>query len=209
MVISLLPLPVAAGAWLFLGERMPLRGWMGFALAIGGVIWLTLGAEVTENAPHPLLGNLLEGAAVLCAASYTLCAKRLMAVLPPASMTAAMSFAGAVFFVPLALLPLSITPASLAVDLPSWAPVASILYLGTVVTFAGYGLYNFGVSRMDAGRAAAYMNLTPVATLLMSVAWLGDTLTPAQYLASALVLAGVVLTQGGGARKGPASGGAA
>ena len=62
---------------------------------------------------------------------------------------------------------------------------------------------------MDAGRAAAYMNLTPVATLLMSVAWLGDTLTPAQYLASALVLAGVVLTQGGGARKGPASGGAA
>ena len=94
-------------------------------------------------------------------------------------------------------------------DLPSWAPVASILYLGTVVTFAGYGLYNFGVSRMDAGRAAAYMNLTPVATLLMSVAWLGDTLTPAQYLASALVLAGVVLTQGGGARKGPASGGAA
>ena len=209
MVISLLPLPVAAGAWLFLGERMPLRGWMGFALAIGGVIWLTLGAEVTENAPHPLLGNLLEGAAVLCAASYTGCAKRLMAVLPPASMTAAMSFAGAVFFVPLALLPLSITPASLAVDLPSWAPVASILYLGTVVTFAGYGLYNFGVSRMDAGRAAAYMNLTPVATLLMSVAWLGDTLTPAQYLASALVLAGVVLTQGGGARKGPASGGAA
>ena len=209
MVISLLPLPVAAGAWLFLGERMPLRGWMGFALAIGGVIWLTLGAEVTENAPHPLLGNLLEGAAVLCAASYTLCAKRLMAVLPPASMTAAMSFAGAVFFVPLALLPLSITPASLAVDLPPWAPVASILYLGTVVTCAGYGLYNFGVSRMDAGRAAAYMNLTPVATLLMSVAWLGDTLTPAQYLASALVLAGVVLTQGGEARKGPASGGAA
>lgn len=205
MIISLLPLPVAAGAWLLLGERLPLRGWLGFALAIVGVVWLTLGAEASENAPHPLLGNLLEGVAVLCAAGYTLCAKRLMSVLPPAAMTAAMSFAGALFFVPLALLPLPIAPTSLAVDLPVWAPVAAILYLGTVVTFAGYGLYNYGVSRMDAGRAAAYMNLTPVATLLMSVAWLGDVLAPIQYVASGVVLLGVLLTQGGGKKIKPSA----
>lgn len=198
MVIALIPLPVAVGAWLLLGEKLPGRSWLGFALAICGVIWLTLGSTATENAPRPLLGNLLECIAVLCAAGYTLCAKRLMAELPPAAMTAAMSFAGALFFVPLALLPLPILPSPVAVTLPWWMPVASIVYLGTVVTFAGYGLYNYGVSRMPAGRAAAYMNLTPVATLLMGVAWLGDELAPAQYLASAVVLLGVVLTQGGG-----------
>ncbi|MCH5277915.1 MAG: DMT family transporter [Desulfovibrionaceae bacterium] len=198
MVISLLPLPVAAGAWLLLGERLPGRAWLGFAVSIAGVTGLTLSAEATENAPHPVLGNLLEGGAVLCAAAYTLCVKRLTSALSPTAMTAAMSFAGALFFGPLALLPLSLGTASLAVDLPAWAPAAAIVYLGSLVTFAGYGLYNFGVSRLDAGRVAAYMNLSPVATLLMSVIWLGDVLSPAQYLASALVLAGLALTQSGG-----------
>ena len=197
MVIALLPLPVAAGAWFLLGERLPRRAWPGFALAIGGVVWLTLGAPATENAPNPPLGNLLEICAVLCAAAYTVCAKRLMDTLPPTAMTAAMSFAGAVFFVPLALLPLPIAPVPLAVDMPGWMPVLSILYLGTIVTFAGYGLFNYGVSRLHAGQAAAYMNLTPVATLLLGVLCLGDVLLPVQYAAAVLVLLGVVLTQGG------------
>ncbi len=193
MVIALLPLTVAAGAWLLLKDRLSARTWLGFALAVIGVIWLTLGSSATESAPYPLLGNMLEVGAMICATGYTLCIQRLADRLTPIQLSGAMSFAGALFFVPLALLPLPIEPIALAVAAPDWMPPAAVVYLGTVVTFGGYGLYNLGVSRLSAARSAGYLNLIPVLTLFMGVLWLRDSLAPAQYLASGLVVAGIML----------------
>ena len=197
MVLALLPLCVAVGARLFLNERMAGRAWFGFALAVGGVVWISLGAEGSGTSPNPLLGNILEAMAVLCAAGYTLCMRRLSRSIPPLLLTAAMTFAGTLFFSTLSLLPLSVPPVHLDVDIPSWMPLASTLYLGIVATLAGYGFYNFGIARLSAGQAAAYTNLIPVITLFMGVFILNERITPAQYLASALVLAGVMLSQGG------------
>jgi len=196
MVIALLPLCTAAGAWLCLGERATPRVWFGFGLAIVGVVWLSLGAVATESSPNPLLGNTLEALAVLCATVYTLSVRRLAGRMAPTVMTAATAVAGAAFFIPLAMLPLSLEPVMPSRDLPSWAPAACIIYLGTIVTFAGYGLYNYGICRLNAGRAAAYTNLIPVMTLIMGVLWMGDLILPAQYAASALVIAGVIFSQG-------------
>lgn len=197
MVVALLPLAVAAGAGVFLGERLASRVWIGFGLAIAGVVWLTLGSVATESSPAPLLGNFLELLAVLCATGYTLIVRKLSNRMGPLALTAASSYAGAFFFLPLCLLPLSLEPVNLGTALPPWAPVACIIYLGTVVTFVGYGLYNYGICRLSAGRAAAYTNLIPVLTLLMGVLWMGDVLTPPQYVASLVVIAGVILSQGG------------
>lgn len=208
MVLALLPLSVAAGAWLLLGERPARRVWVGFSLAIAGVCWLTFGSVATDSSPLPLLGNLLEALAVLCATGYTLSVRRLSNRVPPTIMTVAAPLAGALFFLPLSLVPLNLKPVSTGLDLPSWAPEVCILYLGTIVTFTGYGLYNYGICRLSAGRAAAYTNLIPVLTLFMGVLWMGDVLLPEQYAASALVLLGVFLSQGG-ASSGPPEGSAA
>lgn len=197
MVIALVPLAVAAGAWIILGERLRARVWVGFSLAIGGVVWLTLGSVATDSSPAPLLGNFLEFLAALCATGYTLMVRKLSNKMGPMALTAASSYAGAIFFLPLCLLPLSLEPVNLGTTLPIWAPIACILYLGTIVTFVGYGLYNYGIYRLSAGRAAAYTNLIPVLTLFMGVMWMGDVLTPPQYVASALVIVGIVMSQGG------------
>lgn len=197
MVLALLPLTAAAGARLFLGENMEGRAWLGFALALFGVIWISCGGEVSESSPSPLLGNALEALAVLCATGYTLCMRKLSAVLPPLLLTAAMTFAGTLFFSALSLLPFSAEPVRLAVTVPDWMPAAAILYLGIAATFGGYGLYNYGIARLSAGRAAAYTNLIPVITLFMGVFCLNEHMTPAQYLASVLVVAGVMLSQSG------------
>lgn len=63
------------------------------------------------------------------------------------------------------------------------------------MTFGGYGLYNYGVSRLSAGQAAAYTNLVPVFTLAFGVLLLHEVFLPTQYVASALVIAGVLLSQ--------------
>ena len=51
------------------------------------------------------------------------------------------------------------------------------------------------VTAWSAGQAAAYINLIPVITLLMGVGLLHEVFLATQYMASALVIAGLVLSQ--------------
>lgn len=195
MVMALQPVAVAVGAGIFLKERLPGRAWAGFALAVGGVLWLSLEAIATESAPNPLLGNGLEFMAVLSSAGYTLCVRHLSDKVSPLLQTAAMAFAGAVFFVFMSFLPMGVEPVILENDIPDWLPLVCVIYMGIVPTFGGFGLYSYGVSRLSAARAAAYTNGIPVMTLIMGVWFLGDRITFSQYAAAALVIAGICLSQ--------------
>ena len=198
MIVAMLPLCVAVAAWVVLRERTSPRVWAGFVMALAGGIWLSLGAVNTENAPNPILGNALEALAMCCATAYTISVKRLSSSYSPMQLTACQSSTGMIFFLPLALTIGGGAALPLAAELPplpAWAPTAAVVYLGGLVTFGGYGLYNFGLSRLPAARASAYTNLIPVMTLGMGVYWLNEVFTPAQYAASALVVAGVLLSQ--------------
>ncbi len=196
MITSLLPLLVAAAAFIFLHERAGKRMWIGFFLAVTGVVWLSLAAESGEKAVNPLLGNMLEGLAMCCAAGYTVLARYLSGVYGAMTITAAQSAVGMVFFCLLTLfVPQTEVLLSLGRVFPSWLPWACVFYLGGIVTFAGYGMYNFGVKRLSAGKAAAYVNLIPVFALLCGVTLLGERLLPVQYGGALLILAGVLLSQ--------------
>ena len=202
MVLAIAPPLVAAGAYFFLKEYIPLRSWIGFAIALVGVIGLTLSSEASESAPHPEFGNFLELCAIVCGMSYTICVRYLMRYMSPFLFTAAMSIGGAIFFIPLMMLPISFTPMPLDVVLPAWMPLASIVYLGTVVTFGGYGLYNFGIARLSAREASAYTNFLPVITLAMGVLWLNEIFVSGQYVSAVCIIMGVLLSLGTAKKKG-------
>ncbi len=189
-VVAIMPILVALGAVLTLKERLPANGWIGAALAIGGVVWLSLGAESTETAPAPLWGNFLEACAAVCATVYFLCARRLSAHYPPLLITAVQTWVGALFFFPAFFLP--------GMGLPESVPPVvwgAVIYLGLVVGLGAYGTFNFGLSRVKAGLASLYLNLIPVFALFMGVILLGESLTLMQYPACALVLVGLFVSR--------------
>ena len=202
MVSCLLPLLVAVAAWPLLHERISPRGWLGLGLAALGVIWLSLAATPEKGAPAPLLGNALEALAMTCGACYTIAVRRLSYSYTALQITAVQSGIGLIFFALLLLLPASPTRIELGMDLPAWLPWASVVYLGACVTLGGYGLYNYGVQRLGAGQAAAYINLLPVMTLAMGVALLNEVFLPEQYLAAGLIILGLVLSQWRGKERG-------
>ncbi len=103
MITALLPLLVAVGACFLLHEKIARMTWIGFALAVLGSLWLTLASEPDSHAPNPLLGNLFELLAMLCATGYTLLLKHLSARYSPFTLTAMQAFIGTLFFLPLAL----------------------------------------------------------------------------------------------------------
>lgn len=188
MVTAMLPLMVAVAAFFILKERSHWRQWLGFVIAISGVIWMTLATPDNDQASNPVLGNFLEFLAMCSAVGYTLLVKHLTRRYSAFFLTALQSFVGALFFFPLALA--SEWPAEIALS-----TFGILVYLGLVVTLGAYGLYNYSLTYLKATVAAGYTNLLPAFTLLFSMALLGERLITVQWYAIGLVFIGVVLSQ--------------
>lgn len=195
MVLAIMPLTVGFCAWLLLKEKQTLQAWTGFVMAFFGVFWLSFSGETSASAPNPFLGNMLELGAVFCGMGYTLSCRSLTSDMSPWVFTAAMAYGGTLFYVPLTFLPIEFAPVVLDVEIPSWMPLFAIFYLGIVVSLLGYGFYNYGVAKLSATEAAAYINLIPVITLVIGMVFLQERLTFEQYVASALILGGMLLSQ--------------
>ncbi len=190
LITAMMPLMVAFGAMIFLKETVTRQTLVGFAVAIIGACWLSLAADGSSDAPNPMLGNFLEFLAMAAAAGYTLSLKRLSARYSPFFLTAVQCWVGAVFFAFFLLSPDTNLPRE-------WypGPALAVFYLGSCVTLGAYLLFNYGVSQIPASQASAYVNLIPVFTVVLGFIILGERFTPTQYLASALVLFGVYLSQ--------------
>ncbi len=195
LISALLPLLVGVGAFWILRERLPRRAWVGFVIALGGVVLLTMAAENTEKAPNAFLGNSLELCAMLLACVYTLCVRKLMSY-SPFLICAMQTGAGSLFFGVM----LFVTGAPIPETLPPPQALLTLAFL-SISTVIPYSLYNIGVARLSAGQAAAWTNLIPLLTLGMGMLFLGEALTSRQVLAVPLILLGVVLSQGSGKKE--------
>ena len=221
VIVAAAPLLVALGAWLFLGERMRAAGAAGLALTIAGVAGLTLlggssgsASVAAANAP---LGNTLEMGAMIAAAAYTLTSSRLGRRYSPWSLTGLQLAAGALFFLPgLAFLvrdgwpgfPWATQPGLLAAaaaagaaTVSPWALVGVLAFLGSFVTLAALGCFNWGLSRLPAAQASLFLNLIPVIAVLLGWVLLGESLSAGQCISAVAVVGGVLLGQGLGRRR--------
>lgn len=193
VISAIVPLLVAAGAWLFLGERLSLRSGAAIAVSLAGVAMLSLGGTTQASAPAPVLGNLLELLAMASAAGSMITLKHLSSRYNPWFLTGLQAAVGAVFFL----------PGVLAQDPVAWTTATrlewgSIAYLGTVVSLVAFGLYNTAVARMPANRAALSINLVPAVALFTGWMVRGETLSPMQLLACGVIVGAVVISETGG-----------
>jgi len=190
MIAALLPLMVTAGAFMFLGERVTARTMAGFAMAISGAAWLSLAGEATDQAPNPLLGNILEFLAMAMASGYMVTLRHLTRSYSPHFLTCFQAVMGFVFFLPMLALPSTQLPTQFPL-----LPTLGLVYMGTFVTLGAYGMYNYGASKLPASQASVFINLIPVFAVALGWTLLGERLNAQQIAASVLVLAGVFMSQ--------------
>lgn len=190
VISAIVPLLVAAGAWLFLRERLSARSAVAIGVSLAGVAVLSSGGAAQATAPNPLLGNLLEVVAMVAAAGSMIAIKHLSSRYGAWFITGMQATVGCVFFLPGALLggvgPLLAAPAS------AWLAVA---YLGTFVSLGAFGLYNMAVVRMPANKAALAINLVPAVALIAGWAMLDESLSPVQLGACAAIVGSVVFAE--------------
>ncbi|NVK36298.1 MAG: DMT family transporter [Gammaproteobacteria bacterium] len=188
LVTALLPLMVAVAAFFIFKERNTLKQWLGFVVALSGVLWMSLKTADSEQAPNALLGNFLELMAMVMAVGYTLLVKKLVSRYSAFVVTAMQGLVGSVFFFPLAMM--SDWPEQV-----SLTTVSMIVYLGLVVTLGAYGLYNYSLQHVKTATAASYVNLLPITTLFFSMLLLGERLVLQQWLAIGVIFLGVYLSR--------------
>lgn len=189
MISALLPLMVCAGAGALLGERVAGRTWAGCVVSALGVAWLTWLSAPSLAASDPVLGNLLEVAAMASSAGFMLLVRRLAVRYDADFLTLVQFGAGALFFLPGAL-----DPAPWRALASPWA-AAALLYLGLFVTLGAFGLWNWASRRVPASRASALVNLMPVVAVGLGVGLLGEPLSAWQGVACTVVIGGVLLGQ--------------
>ncbi len=190
MITSLMPLLTAMAAGYFLKEIISRKLLFGSIIAMIGVICLSIQANTTEISPNPVLGNFLEFCAMICATGYTLIARYLSNKFSALFLTAAQSFMGLIFFIPFFIYELNTVQMTFSLKAIAWS-----IYLGVVVTLAGYGLYNFALTKIEASKAAIFINLIPIFTLILAFLILEEKLTIVEFIASAVILFGVIISQ--------------
>ena len=190
MITSLMPVITAMAAGYFLKEIITKQLLLGSFIAIAGVVWLSLQSASSVSAPNPILGNFFELLAMVCGAGYTIVARYLANRYSALFITAIQVFIGAIFFFPFFLYEFYTTDLNLTMT-----SILCVLYLGVVVTLGGYGLYNYALTKIEASKAAVFIYLIPVFTLILAFLVLNEKLTIIELIASATILFGVFISE--------------
>jgi DME family drug/metabolite transporter len=177
--------PILAGllGW-WLNAENPGRRWMlSTLLAILGCVLLLLPGQAIQIDP---LGVLLAVGAGFSYAVYTRFSKTLLALHPPDAVMAVVFSLGA-----LLLLPVLLTADLNWVTDPRGLLV--VLHLGLIATALAYVLFARGLSSLLAATAVTLTLAEPLTAGILSVALLGEPLTPLALLGIGLLGAGLAL----------------
>lgn len=189
VISACLPLMVAVAAWFFLSESINSKTIIGLILSICGVILLTIFQSRQIDAPHPVLGNILEVGAMFSACANLILIKKLSSNYGAWSLTGMQIIAGTIFFLPGIKYIINADPSIWTMQL-----IFLLLYLGICVSFLAFGLYNWGISKIKVSRASIFINLIPVTAVMLGWLILGETLNSKQMIAAIIVISGVLLS---------------
>ncbi|MEM1504604.1 DMT family transporter [Domibacillus sp. 8LH] len=181
MISAGIPIAILFFTPFFLKEKIKPKAWIGAVVSILGVILLVLGKQGASSE-----GSIMGEAAILlsCVAwgMYTVLGKKYGRQIDPLTMTAGAAFYGTL----LSAISCIGTVDTGAIHMTPTAWLC-IVYVSTFASVAAYFAWNAGVKIVGAGRAAPYINLLPVWTVLLGVLLLQEQI-------SGLTLAGGILT---------------
>ena len=182
----------------YLGERLSRRGAVGAALTIAGTVVLVVNGipGVTERLVPHWAGDLVLVLAGVAYASYSLLGRRVLERHAPLAVTTRSLIWGAAALMPFAGLEWA------SGERPAWTATAVLgtVYLAVVITALGYVVWNWALARVPAPRAAIFLNVQPIVGALLGTVLLGEPVSVFTVLGGALVVTGLVVAFGPGAR---------
>lgn len=188
IVSSLEPIFIVIGARLILKEKLPALAYYGLLIGILGSVFLSLSSDVNELAPRPLLGNLLELAAIILADISIITTKYLMDKYPPFYLAGFQVIGGGIFFTVLNYFFKG------GFTLQPNISTIILLYLG-ILTVVAYALYNYAVCTLSASKASPFLFMLPISAVFFGWFFLNETFNFYQFLACVIIFVGIYISQ--------------
>jgi len=183
---------IAILSGLFLHELLTKRRIAGIVLSFLGVIVIMFSDLTLERLSLTsifFIGCILVLCSAFSWALYSFVGKRLLKTYDSFVITAYAFTFGTLCYLPFVMI--DITTALQHVSLNGWL---AILYLALTCSIFGYLGWYYALQRVDASKAAVFLNFIPLFTILMSV-FLGQQLTWFFLLGAILIIYGVYLTE--------------
>lgn len=167
---------------------------LGVALAFAGVASIMFfGKNPISFGSETFLGDVLILLAAVVWALFTIYSKNFLSRYSPLQFSAFMTTTGAITLIIIAI-PYSGETDWQNVSAAAWA---GVVYSGLLAIGVAYIIWNNGIMNVGAVRTATYQNLVPVLGLIFGIVLLGESLQPLQYVGSAVVIFGIILTRYG------------
>lgn len=185
VLVSLNPATIAIAARFFLHENLSTRTVIGIAISFVGAVIVVLGSGIAGQFTISYGDVLLLVATVLWTA-YSMVSPRIAT--PPITATAVQAGISGIIMIPVMVIDIALgNGAWVSLDGFDWL---GILWIGFIPSAGAYFLWNISSNLIGPTRTGAFLNLIPVFTALIVVAF-GGAVTLTQLAGGALVLLGV------------------
>lgn len=187
-IVSQMPVVLTVLAMIFLRERLSLRGWIGTIISFSGIL-LIASSQAT--------GSMINGGviyilvATVAGSVYALIQKPLLRTMHTIEFTGIAIWAGT--------LAMMVYLPDLIHELPK-APLTAtlwVIYIGIFPAAIAYVLWGYVLSKMPTSKAASYLYLVPLITLVLGWLFLNEIPRPLAVAGGFLALIGAVLVKTG------------
>lgn len=179
LIIGAGPPLIALAAFLVHRERLGVWGWAAVFLS-------ALGVAIMVGLPGPgrdWTGDGLVFLSMCFVPLWVLLSLRFVRLYSATLATAYILIGGTLTLVPITIGWSGLPPTDISSQ--GWG---ALLALATGCTVAPFLLWNWGIGRMEAGRAGVFINLEPIVGAASGIALLGDSLTGGAVAGGALIL---------------------
>jgi len=181
-------------AIMFLGEHFKLKKFTGMILGTIGILLIIVEPIFENGIGGSPVGNIFLVIATLAAVIQTIIGKQALPRFEPFAFTFWAFIIGAASFFPLALYEYGTIP-QLYQHL-NINGFMGIVYGAIFASAAGYSLYAWGLSKIQASDASLFTYIDPIVGALLSVFVLKEQITPYYLAGGVLIFGGIFIAEG-------------
>lgn len=191
LITSSSPAIVVILAYIILGEKISLNGFVGLVLVICGLFIINIYVYMMEGtADNSLFGNLLIMIAVICEALFSVLSKIKCNQMSPLYRTTII-----IIFAFVCLLPFSVNDAyNYNFKMMPFQTGVCLVYYGLCVSFLSYVLWFKGIEKVKASDAAPFTSVVPVSSILLAAILLKEKILLVHIFGMSFIIIGILIS---------------
>lgn len=194
VMLGTIPIWIAIFSHLFTDEKMTRLKAIGVLLAFAGVAAIVGGgANPLSLASATFRGDIIIVCAAVTWATFTILSKGFL------KRYSALQFSGIMVLIGAVMLTIMSFASAETTQWKCVSPAAwgGMIYSGALSIGLAYLIWNSGIVSVGPVKTSVYQNLVPVLGLIFGIILLNESLSFLQYIGSAIVVTGIVLTRRG------------